>query len=100
MMQIEFARGDSYQRGFIVKRNDQTVAQVFDHVYFTVKKFYADHDYLFQKTLDNEGIVYDGNGHYTLTIDPEDTDGLAFGEYDFDIELKDDNGYKRTFSGN
>ncbi len=99
MMQIEFARGDSYQRGFIVKRGGPPVAEAFDHVYFTVKKFYADHDYIFQKNYDNGGITYDGGGHYTIIIEPEDTNELAFGEYDFDIELKNDDGYKRTFSG-
>ena len=99
MMQIEFARGDSYQLGFVATRNGEPVTDEFDHVYFTVKKCYADHDFLFQKTVANGGIVYDGEGHYTLNIAPEDTNGMEFGDYDFDIEVRNNDGYKRTFSG-
>lgn len=97
-MIIEFARGDSYQRGFILKRNSQPVVEDFDDVYFTVKKRHTDRDFVLQKRMTTGGIVNDGNGHYTLFIQPEDTNGLSFGDYDFDIEVKDGD-YKRTFYG-
>lgn len=98
MIKIEFARGDSYQKGFILKRSGQPVTEVFDDIYFTVKKFCTDHDYLFQKRMSTGGIVDDGDGHYTLFIEPEDTNELSFGDYDCDIEVKR-TGYKRTFQG-
>ena len=37
-MQIEFARGDTYQLGFVATCNGEPVTDEFDHVYFTVKK--------------------------------------------------------------
>lgn len=99
-MQLEFARGDSYERGFILKdaTTKQPILTEWDEVYFTVKKLSTDHDFLFQKRMTTGGIVYDGEGHYTLFILPSDTNSMAFGEYDCDIELKKDN-YKRTFYG-
>lgn len=97
-IKIEMARGDTLQKGFILKRNGDPVDDVFDDVYFTVKKYHTDHDYVLQKRMSNGGIVNDGNGHYTIFIDPEDTNELSFGDYDCDIEFKRE-GYKRTFYG-
>jgi len=97
---ITFARGDSYERGIVLKdRNTkQPILTAWDEVYFTVKKYHTDHDFKFQKRLSDGGIVYDGEGHYTLFILPEDTNRLAFGEYDIDFEfVKGD--FKRTFAG-
>ena len=99
-MIIAFARGDSYERGFVLKNKSsgQPITTVYDEIYFTVKKYHTDKDYLFQKKLTSGGIQSDGDGHYTLFILPEDTNGLQFGKYECDIELKKDS-YKRTFSG-
>ena len=98
-MIIEFARGDSYERGFILKdKSGQPITTVWDEIYFTVKKNYIDYNFRFQKKLSTGGIVSDGNGHYTLFILPEDTNDLPFGDYACDIELKKDD-YKRTFVG-
>lgn len=97
-MNIEFARGDSYQKGFILKRNGTTVTDTFDDIYFTVKHKFSDHDFILQKKLSTGGIVSDGSGHYTLFIEPADTNTLDIDQYDCDIEIvKDD--YKRTFYG-
>ena len=98
MIQIEFARGDSYQKGLLLKRNGEPVTDTFEDIYFTVKKNYNEHDYIFQKRLSTGGIVYDGEGHYTMNIEPEDTNGLSFGDYDCDFEFRTE-GYKRTFYG-
>lgn len=98
-MLIKFARGDSHQAGFVMKRNGSIVDDPFDEIYFTVKRNYSDRDFLFQKTLSNGGIVYGGDGRYTIFIQPEDTNGLEFGDFDFDIEVKNNDGYKRTFYG-
>ena len=100
-MKLEFARGDSYDKGIIFKDKDsgRVISTEFDEVYFTVKKSAGEHDYLFQKKKSEGGIVYDGEGHYTLHIDPEDTNQLMFGDYDCDIEVKNNDGYKKTFYG-
>ena len=99
-LDIEFVRGDSYERGFIIrdKGTGSTVETTWDDVYFTVKKKYLDRDFKFQKRLSDGGIVYDGDGHFTLSILPEDTNDLSFGDYDCDIELKKGT-YTRTFYG-
>lgn len=98
---IAFARGDSHERGFLLKNKTtgQPITTEFDEVYFTVKKFHTDDDFLFQKRMTTGGIQDDGNGHYTLYIMPDDTNGLAFGKYDCDIEFRKGTTYKRTFPG-
>jgi len=99
-MRIEFPRGDSYECGFVLKdsRSGQTADEPFEEVYFTVKKNWTEKEYKFQKRMTTGGIVYDGDGHYTLHIAPEDTDGLTFGEYVCDLEFVK-TGYKKTFNG-
>lgn len=99
-MNISFARGDSFIKGFQL-RNESTkepITQDFDEIYFTMKKNYSRNEYVLQKTLSGGGIVADGDGHYTLTLLPGDTAALPFGEYDFDIEL-DRGDFVRTFCG-
>lgn len=101
-MKLEFARGDSYERGFLLKdkASGAPVLDTFQEIYFTVKKYSTDPEYKFQKRLSTGGIVHDGDGHYTLYINPADTNDLPFGEYDCDIEfVKDDGDYKKTFFG-
>lgn len=97
-IQIEFARGDSYQKGLLLKRGGEPVTDTFEDVYFTVKKSYSEHEFILQKRMSTGGIVYDGNGHYTMFIEPDDTNGLSFGDYDCDFEFRA-SGYKRTFYG-
>lgn len=99
-MNISFARGDSFQKGFQLRdqSTQDPITQEFDEIYFTMKKNYSRSDFVLQKTLSGGGIVADGSGHYTLTLLPEDTDSLPFGEYDFDIEL-DRGDFVRTFFG-
>ena len=96
--QIEFARGDSFQKGVVLKIGSEPVTDTFEDVYFTVKKYHTDHDFVLQKRMTTGAITYDGDGHYTLYIDPEDTNELAFGDYDCDFEFRRE-GYKRTFYG-
>lgn len=98
-MQIELARGDSCEKGFILKSGDTPSEDVFDEIYFTVKNSYTDKDYVLQKRLTEGGIVKDeAAGHYTLYILPEDTNQLDFKDYDCDFEFKKE-GYKKTFYG-
>lgn len=100
-MKLEFARGDSYEKGIIFKdkESEETITEEFDEVFFTVKKSANEHDYLFQKKKSTGGITYDGEGHYTIHIVPNDTNDLRFADYDCDIEVKNNSGYKKTFYG-
>ena len=84
---IVFPRGDSFAQGFVMKRNDSTVTTVFDEIYFTVKKSYKDTNFVLQQKLTDGDIVYDGNGHYTLFLEPEDTSWLDFTTYECDFEF-------------
>lgn len=88
-MHIEFPRGDSWAKGFVLKarHNMKPIEDEYDEIYCTVKKHAADKAYLFQKRKSTGGIVHDGGGHYTIYFMPEDTDRLAFGDYDFDVEF-------------
>ena len=97
-IRIEFARGDSYVKGFHMEQGETTVTEPFEEIYFTVKNSYEDRNYIFQKRLSTGGITSDGDGHYTLYIEPEDTNSMKFGDYDCDFEfLRNEGTYKRTF---
>ena len=100
-MDISFARGDSYNQGFLLtaRSTGEPITETFDEIYFTVKKRYTDKNVVLQKTMTGGGIVSDGDGHYTLTLLPSDTETLQFGEYDFDIELDKGGNFVKTFSG-
>ena len=97
---IEFPRGDSYTRGFMLEVNGSIDMDPFDEIYFTVKKFNSETVFLFQKRLSTGGIIDNGAGEYELQILPEDTDGLSFGEYKCDIEFRRlATNWKKTFTG-
>lgn len=99
-MDIKMARGDTVSRAFTVKNKDGTVfAETPDEIYFTVKKTYTDRNFKFQKRLSTGGIESVDTGKYKFTIFPEDTNGLTFGDYDFDIEIVKAPGLKQTFCG-
>ena len=51
---------------------------------------------MLQKKLDD--MAFDEEYYYHLTIEPEDTDELDFGEYYFDIQVTA-NGVKQTTCG-
>lgn len=86
-IKIEFPRGDSYRRGFTVQMGGVVVTDPFDDIYFTAKKTYTDKTFVLQKRLSTGGITDDGDGHYTLFIEPDDTNRLEFAEYDCDFEF-------------
>lgn len=99
---IAYARGDSLEKDFLlkVKGTGVPVTDEFSEVYFTVKKYSSDQEYLFQKQMTTGGIYTDWDGRFTLYINPEDTDNLPFGEYDCDMEfVNETENYKRTFYG-
>lgn len=86
----EFPRGDSFlldkfrpvdKAGNVVELQDT------DKLYFTVKADSYSSNILFQKRL-NEGIELQEDGYYHITIEPSDTNGLDYGSYVYDIQLK------------
>lgn len=98
-MEIEMARGDIYSFSFGVYLDDAMYTGELDNIYFTVKRHHYDHPFLFQKKLSDGTIASDGAGAYVVVINPEDTDNLNVGEYDFDIEIVKLPEIKRTFAG-
>lgn len=105
---ISFVRGDTWPIKISVKYKDshEYVNFEFDDVYFTVKKNFTDLDYKFQKRLSTGTITADEQqlGCFHVKIEPEDTDGLAFGQYVYDVEVVKRNGsqvdIKKTLFGN
>ena len=85
--------------GLYVDDSDTPTDMLMDDIYFTVKKHYENRSFIFQKRLSDGSIVSDGHGAYTITIQPEDTDEMEFGEYTCDIEVVKAPGIKKTFPG-
>lgn len=98
------ARGDLEIRTFQIRSPDgqggsEPFIDELDEIFLTAKKNFNDRNYKFQKRYTSGDIVPLGNGVYQFRIEPSDTDGLAFGEYDFDIELLIEGELKKTFTG-
>lgn len=100
-MEIVMARGDMTVRTFAVQTKDKLpFTDQFDNIFLTVKKTAEDREFKFQKRLnDGSGIESLGGGKYRFTILPEDTNGLPYGRYVFDIELLIAGALKKTFLG-
>lgn len=92
---MEIIRGDTYV--FKFKRKDadgEVILNKARHLYFTVKKNYNSDEVIIQKTIDDMTFD-DETGYYTFRIEPSDTDGLKYGDYVYDIEVKQ-NDYTKT----
>ena len=98
-MEITMCRGDIHSLSFHFILNGERYSDTPDDIYFTVKKNYNNRVPIFQKRLSDGTIEYDGNGTYRIQIEPEDTQSLQFGEYDFDIEIVSLPSIKKTFNG-
>ena len=94
-MKITMASGDLVTKCFTIEAETQPLL---DEIYFTVKRRHTDTKMLFQKRLSDGGITKLENEDYVFTIEPEDTNCLSMGLYEFDIELVGP-GIKRTFIG-
>lgn len=101
MLEITFPRGDMVSK--IIAVREKSTGDItdleFDDIYFTVKRQYLNKEYNIQKRLSDGSITKDDDGYYHLTLLPEDTDKLPFGEYDFDIELVKNGAIKQTTVG-
>ena len=103
-MEIIMARGDLEVRTFQIRSpsaggGTEPYTEQLDEIYMTVKRNENDKNFLFQKRLSDGGIISKGDGEYEFTIQPEDTDGLAYGSYGFDVELVKNGAVKKTFCG-
>ena len=98
-MVIEMCRGDIFSCPIGIYINGQLAHEEMDEVYFTVKTSHYIREPLFQKKASDGSLPSDGNGSYVLTINPEDTNDLDFGAYEFDIEVVKLPTIKRTFTG-
>lgn len=87
-MDIEFIRGDTQFLKFQVKDGEGNPMQLKDgdRLYFTVKQNANSEDVLIQKKYP-EDIQY-SDGYFNFTLKSEDTSDLAYGTYNYDIELK------------
>lgn len=93
-------RGDIKLVRFLVNDRDGTRAGIeFTEIYFTVKKTTSDRRVQFQKRLSTGGIVKLGRGDYQVKIEPEDTSGMMYGRYKFDVQLQYEDQLKETFVG-
>lgn len=100
MLKIVMPRGDIRVIRFQVLDSDGDISQTdFTEIYFTAKKNALDKNYLFQKTLTGGDIVKIDAGDYQLKIEPKDTDGLNFGQYECDIEIVYEDQIKQTEYG-
>lgn len=94
---IEIRRGDSKVLKFQRKNPNGVIQTPINEVFFTVKETQNKNQFIFQKKL-NDGIEFNSTDYYyRITITPSDTNGLEYGYYKYDIEVKD-GGYVRTIN--
>lgn len=100
-MKIELIRGDSLKLKFTRKDDEgNVILRTPNALYFSVKESTYQSKTIFQKTLDE--MEFDSvSGQYSFFINPEDTDKLNYGNYKFDLEVKDEMGgleYTKTIA--
>ena len=79
---MEMVRGDTLSFGMELVDLDQDL----DSAFFSVKKNYADTDYVFQKSL-NDGITKSGDNAYIIRIAPEDTADIDVRDYYYELRI-------------
>jgi len=85
---IEIPRGDYKQLKFSLPAE---IISRLENIYITFKNSPYDEEYIFQKTLTNNDITYNGEV-YLFSINPNDTSRLDMEkEYIYDIELNGEN---------
>ena len=93
---MEFFRGDTFGFKFQRKANGKVLEDLPNKLFFTVKDNYYTDRVIFQKSLEN-GITKDEDNWYHVMIKSEDTDGLDYKDYYYDIEVITDT-YKLTIA--
>lgn len=91
---MQIIRGDTKAFKFqIIDANGDPITTEMDSVYFTVKKNFTNKNAIFQ--IKKADMTFDEDGYYHAVIQPENTNGLDYGNYVFDIEYIKD-GVKKT----
>lgn len=87
-MDLEFTRGDTQFLKFQLKDGEGNVLELTetDNLYFTVKQSENSAKVLIQKKYP-DNIKYE-EGYFSFVLNAEDTSSLAYGTYQYDIELK------------
>lgn len=94
---MKITRGDSKRYKFQrLNSEGEVIEEQADRVFFTAKKLPQCSKVAFQKKL-GDGITFDEESFfYYIDITPEDTKGLDFGDYGFDIEVQNGENYVKT----
>jgi len=87
-MDLEFTRGDTQFLKFQLKNGEDNILELTeqDNLYFTVKQNENSSKVLIQKKYPDD-IQY-ADGYFYFTLNSVDTSDLAYGTYQYDIELK------------
>lgn len=96
---LEFIRGDTCRFKFQIKYADDSIVKKDDieTLILTCRKYNSSKSpVLFSKNKDD--FTYTDEFYY-CTIEPEDTQELAYGTYNFDIKCTLTDGYRKTFKG-
>lgn len=94
MKNLELIRGDTAKFKFQrIDADGNPIMTVANELYFTVKENTKTKPFVFQKTLDD--MTFDEEGFYHFVIEPEDTNGLQYWDYSYDVEVIQ-NGVKTT----
>lgn len=98
-MDFEFTRGDTQFIRFKLKDASGEPLQLepTDNMYFTVKTDANSTKVLLQKKFP-EDIEYQ-DGYYHFTISSENTSNMAYGDYQYDIEVKSEGVVKTIGQG-
>lgn len=97
-MDFEFTRGDTQILKFKIldQEGNECKASSTDKLYFTVKKSATSKKIALKKTL-GSGISYnEEDGYYYITIDSDDTAGLSYTTYGYDLQIKTERGIVKT----
>lgn len=89
---IILTRGDTLNEIPVVIKNadgSEYIPDYGDHIRFAMKKSYSDDEPLILKEIPTDSLL--------LTINPEDTKQLDFGDYVYDMELTTKDGVVCTF---
>lgn len=94
---MQLIRGDTFKFKFRrIDAQGAIIKNIAPNLFFTVKRNAGDKNYIFQKTL-QDGISFDEDWYYHVTVEPEDTNNMKFGDYVYDIEVIAGE-YKQTIS--
>ena len=88
-MNISIIRGDTAKFSFYRKDKDgHVILSQPEAIYFSVKNSPYESKTIIQKKLSDMEFD-DETGKYTFYINPEYTNNLVYGTFDYDIEVKD-----------